>query len=734
MKKIDFKGIEPESIYVELQTIIKDLINTIDISEVETADKEIATFSRNLLNELDANIAGELKKLKDNSEWNTFTLAFYGETNAGKSTIIETLRILLAEPQKVSSENKFKELVTSLNIDSASFEKINQEITELKDSKVVLEQSLNSIKDKSNKQLGHLKNELATLNKAIESKLAAFNIFQKFWHFFKKLPEEAHLVKKQKHFETTKLIFDGNVAQAENEVTENNERYNAACLKLEHMQGELEKLMPYADGAIIGDGRSDYTLDSQSYVMQGDQSTFTVLDVPGIEGKEEKVGESIWNAVHKAHAVFYVTSKAAAPQTGDDKSKGTLEKIKEHLGDQTEVYSIYNKRITNPLQLQKNQLVSESELASLAELDAKMAEQLGENYQGTKSVCGLVGYLAAAKCLVAGSADHKRKEKFLKGNNEQYLLDYCGFTDLKQFLVSDLIKDYKVKIIKANFNKANQVLKNASSSITALRDEKFEPLHFKLTQEISSASDQVDIAVNSLKSRLLSSVGKAVNTFKSTVRKSVYSEIEGDISDDEFKCALNRAISRAQSMFDESLPDTINKQLDDFLEEINGIVKRFQKHADELFDAYSSFETKGFEINFDLSTDIDNGVNVVGIISSIVGGVVLAISGAGIAALAIGAVGVVISFAKSIGSFFSSSYKMSQQKKTADENIYKIARELESTAKNNIDEAFKDLEENVDIIKLSLKSPIENTALINEVLSTSIEKLHKTSIQLGKEI
>ena len=729
-----FKDIKPDLIYVELQSVIKDLINTIDASEIETTNKEIATFSRDLLNELDSNIAGELDKLKANSEWDTFTVAFYGETNAGKSTIIETLRILLAEPQKVSSQNKFKELITSLNIDSASFERVKQEIAELKDKKASLEQSLNNVKDKNAEQTSRLSDELTTLNKTIESKLASFNIFQKIWHFFSKLPEEAQLATKKERFESSKLILDGNLAQAESEVTDNNKRYDAACLKLEHMEGDLEKLAPYADGGIIGDGRSDYTLDSQSYLMQGDESTFTVLDVPGIEGKEEKVGESIWSAVHKAHAVFYVTSKAAAPQTGDDKNKGTLEKIKEHLGDQTEVYSIYNKRITNPLQLQKSQLVSESELASLAELDTKMTEQLGENYQGTKSVCGLVGYLAAANCLVAGSADHKRKEKFLKDNNEQYLLDYCGFTDLKQFLVSDLIKDYRVKIIKANFNKANQVLKGASGSITALRDEKFEPLHTKLMQEIGSASDQLDIVLSSLKSRLLTSVVKSVDTFKSSVRKSVYSEIEDDISNDDFKYELKREISRAQSQFDESLPEAINIQLNEFGEEVNSIVERFQKHADELFDAYSSFETNTIAGNFSISVDIDKGFNVAGIIGSVVGAVALAFSGVGIAALAIGAVGVIISFAKSIGSFFSSSYKMSQQKKTTDDNIYNIARELENTAKTNIDEAFKELEENVGTIKLSLKTPIEHTALINKILSISIEKLHKTSRQLDKEL
>jgi len=728
------KDIKPDLIYVELQSVIKDLINTIDASEIETTDKEIDTFSRNLLNELDSNIAGELDNLKANSEWDTFTVAFYGETNAGKSTIIETLRILLAEPQKVSSQSKFKELVTSLNIDSASIERVKQKIAELKDMKASLEQSLNNVKDKNTEQTSRLSDELTTLNKTIESKLASFNIFQKIWLFFSKLPEEAQLTTKKEQFESAKLILDESVAQAESEVTDNNKRYDAACLKLDHMEDDLEKLVPYADGGIIGDGRSDYTLDSQSYLMQGDESTFTVLDVPGIEGKEEKVGQSIWSAVHKAHAVFYVTSKAAAPQTGDDKNKGTLEKIKEHLGTQTEVYSIYNKRITNPLQLQKSQLVSESELASLAELDNKMTEQLGENYQGTKSVCGLVGYLAAANCLVAGSADHKRKEKFMKDNSEQRLLDYCGFTDLKQFLVSDLIKDYKVKIIKANFNKANQVLKGANSSITALRDEKFEPLHTKLKQEIGSASDQLDIALSSLKSRLFTSVGTSVDTFKSTVRKSVYSKIEDDISNDDFKYELKRAISQEQSQFDESLPEAINIQLNEFGEEVNVIVERFQKHAGELFDAYSSFKTKGFDIDFDLSADIDNGVNVVGIISSIVGGVVLAISGAGIAAIALGAVGLVFSVYKSVRSMFSSSYKMSQQKKSANKNIDNIDKELRSTANTNISKAFTELEDKIDTIKLSLKTPIEHTALINKILSISIEKLHKTSRQLDKEL
>lgn len=43
---------------------------------------------------------GELDQLKTHAEWDIFTMAFFGETNAGKSTIIESLRILFKEESR----------------------------------------------------------------------------------------------------------------------------------------------------------------------------------------------------------------------------------------------------------------------------------------------------------------------------------------------------------------------------------------------------------------------------------------------------------------------------------------------------------------------------------------------------------------------------------------------------------------------------------------------------------
>lgn len=52
------------------------------------------------LKEMQASFDAELEFLEENAEWEKFTMAFFGETNAGKSTIIESLRILFNESSR----------------------------------------------------------------------------------------------------------------------------------------------------------------------------------------------------------------------------------------------------------------------------------------------------------------------------------------------------------------------------------------------------------------------------------------------------------------------------------------------------------------------------------------------------------------------------------------------------------------------------------------------------------
>ena len=49
------------------------------------------------LEKINTEFQSEIEKLESSSEWEKFCIAFFGETNAGKSTIIESLRIIYNE-------------------------------------------------------------------------------------------------------------------------------------------------------------------------------------------------------------------------------------------------------------------------------------------------------------------------------------------------------------------------------------------------------------------------------------------------------------------------------------------------------------------------------------------------------------------------------------------------------------------------------------------------------------
>ncbi len=213
-----------KGIYFNVKKSIKDLQKIFE--NTDDADERLRKFNQEaleLFKNLESEGLKELESLKNNGEWEKFTIAFYGETGAGKSTLIECLRLFFKEPGKMDQQECFKRIYANMK----------------------------------------------------------------------------------------------------------NQRGN------EH--AELEKLQ---DGAIIGDGRSDFTLEAKSYTLKHNNQSFVLLDVPGIEGDEKKVKQQISNATQKAHAIFYVTKTPAPPQKGEEGKEGTIEKIQNQLDSQTEVYTL----------------------------------------------------------------------------------------------------------------------------------------------------------------------------------------------------------------------------------------------------------------------------------------------------------------------------------------------------------------------------------------------------------
>ena len=89
--------------YDAVSGILEDAVNKAERVEL-VGEEENAELSaiKTTLKELNSEFKQEIEKLEASSEWDKFCIAFFGETNAGKSTVIESLRIIYDEEHPFS--------------------------------------------------------------------------------------------------------------------------------------------------------------------------------------------------------------------------------------------------------------------------------------------------------------------------------------------------------------------------------------------------------------------------------------------------------------------------------------------------------------------------------------------------------------------------------------------------------------------------------------------------------
>ncbi|WQW41567.1 50S ribosome-binding GTPase [Helicobacter pylori] len=374
-----------KNIYLGVEKSIKDLQSI--FKNTDNENERLKKFNQEaleLFQKLERESLKELESLKNNEEWENFTIAFYGETGAGKSTLIECLRMFFKEQSKRDQQERFKRLYSNYQ-----------------------------------------------------------------------------------------------------ENYQNDERKKQAILN------ELHSLQ---DGAIIGDGRSDFTLKTRSYPFQYNHQNFILLDVPGIEGDEKKVIEQISNATQKAHAIFYVTKKPTPPQKGEEGKRGTIEKIQRQLDSQTEVWTIYNKPINSPRAL-KDGLINENEKESLKILNKEMKGVLGKHYMGYKAVSTQAAFYGLVQALIPETDFDKKKQKFLDFFKAEVLLLYkCHFKQLGEFITEALLENSRAKIIQSNCNKALKVVEQLQKAIKTTIDRQIDPTIREIKNHHQEVCDNLDLS------------------------------------------------------------------------------------------------------------------------------------------------------------------------------------------------------------------------------------------------
>lgn len=119
--------------YESVECILEDALEKTKSIHIN-GDEETAELNNiiSVLDEINRDFKLEIEKLEASSEWEKYCVAFFGETNAGKSTIIESLRIIYDEETRRSELLKCeKEYTLKLNEHCQDYKKLLEDVREI---------------------------------------------------------------------------------------------------------------------------------------------------------------------------------------------------------------------------------------------------------------------------------------------------------------------------------------------------------------------------------------------------------------------------------------------------------------------------------------------------------------------------------------------------------------------------------------------------------------------------
>lgn len=728
----------PSEIYKKVTHEIEGIIDAFKSKKYADVDHNALEQAITRLEEMKSKLSLELETLNENAEWDVFNIAFYGETNAGKSTLIETLRILLDEPTKVSEREAFdlkKAEIIDIEENYASHcklvEGINEEysleVKNLNEKVDLLKMDICQIE----KNIQCFEEEITKIENLINEKKKS-SVLNFFRYIIGILKEQQILWELKNSIQNSSVTLNDLISQCDEleieidlrskEMNIELEKMSKISLKLKKTLDQLNKeLLLLSDGAIIGDGQSDYTRDVISYKFSRKNQSFALLDLPGIEGKEDLVMHEINSAVQKAHVVFYITNKAAPPQNGND-NNGTLQKIKKHLGQHTEVYSIYNKRVKNHQQLRPG-LINEDEKNSLVELETIMKENLGNHYSENKVLTAYPAFLSVGKN--AQETFLKAQDKFLK----KYLRhdELLSVTQVEQFanwLVDDIISECKSKIIKSNYNKVSVRLSDTVSSISAVHNE-LKDVKKLLDKTRRGTVNQLDEAVTGLKTNLHNAINKEIDTFKRKLREKIYLEIEKEINGKTFKEKYEEISQQALIELEEKLNKSIGNVLDAYKEAVESIIEKHNRYEQELLEVYSKRTSFSRDSIDDLKLNgFVNWKKAIGELILVVGGLIVGLfTPAGWLAIAFSVLGAIVSISKNLINLFDKKKRIVHQKNVVNKSIDKTSSDILNSILKSIDKSNDELNKSTEKIKGDIKKSTKNLDSMIYILKEAEDKM-----------
>jgi hypothetical protein len=373
--------------------------------------------------------------------------------------------------------------------------------------------------------------------------------------------------------------------------------------KLNHMKENINRV----DGAIIGTGESDFTKGNIQYDFKLQNGDFRIIDVPGIEGDENRIEEYVKEAIAKAHLVFYVNGTNKKPETK------TAEKIRGYLRDDSYVYAICNVRgKADSYEFDEDR--ERLDLTHRSAIDAKkqtfdvLDEILDDKLQGICNVQGLLAFTSLAihgneYSSIADSREHdlgKAQKKFLKYFKKHTSMKEFSQISMLTNFINDKARSFEEDIIESNKSKIINRIKLALNDLVILKNI-HSKLIDKLCEEVRVYLERISVHQKVFEHSYKKKMTIIVDEFLVNFQEKIIDEFDRKTFKIETaESNINKIYAEMEIDLNKSLEDESKKMYLDLEKEINKSLEWLQSDL-ETYVRYTEMK----HIDFDTSIFVD---------------------------------------------------------------------------------------------------------------------------------
>lgn len=412
-------------------------------------------------------------------------------------------------------------------------------------------------------------------------------------------------------------------------------------------------------GAIIGNGKEDWTKKPAYYDVRVGSCTMRLTDLPGIEGvlegKEPDFSKDIGDELSKANVVLYIAGNGKKPE------RETLEKLKCYLRQDARVYAVCNVHCKG----KKNRDpavdgVYADELArkmgdvrreAAVQTAAALKEVLGENYQGVYAINAELAFAGAAYDETCGKTLIAAERERLVQDQEIYACEFDGsYQGMRAAsrleMIVELLQEWARDFPTACYEQQRRKLRRLIGELTTRDEETVGALavlsnlqaqmereyraYASALAEACSAQQMFTWAIVEIPKKIAS---KYRSKYQAAMYKAIEKEWDGSISEKYVKQFMNAHAEEMQKFIAEEAQKKIDAARSVLQEKYEHLNDKIQSVGQMGFGSATgmAFSGRGFQYKgTDLKENLWNGVDL-GLNGLALGGALAALFSTGVA-------------------------------------------------------------------------------------------------------